>query len=93
MPKLWTDVHGAHGDGNVNWQRGEASMQDDMTMGAAPIVGTAPATGASRANVAVTVTCAALLGVFLLWGVGFSHVDVFHNVAHDTRHSNAFPCH
>ncbi|HUL05178.1 MAG TPA: CbtB domain-containing protein [Candidatus Acidoferrum sp.] len=36
---------------------------------------------------------AALLGLFLLWGVGFSHLDAFHNAAHDTRHSNAFPCH
>lgn len=36
---------------------------------------------------------AAFLGVFLLWGVGFSHIDVMHNAAHDTRHSNAFPCH
>jgi cobalt transporter subunit CbtB len=36
---------------------------------------------------------AAFLGVFLLWGVGFSHIDVVHNAAHDTRHSNAFPCH
>jgi cobalt transporter subunit CbtB len=25
--------------------------------------------------------------------VGFSHIDVVHNAAHDVRHSNAFPCH
>jgi cobalt transporter subunit CbtB len=25
--------------------------------------------------------------------VGFSHIDVVHNTAHDVRHSNAFPCH
>lgn len=37
--------------------------------------------------------CAALFGAFLLWGVGFSHLEAFHNAAHDTRHSNAFPCH
>jgi len=36
---------------------------------------------------------AALLGSFLIWGVGFSHIDVFHNAAHDTRHSAGFPCH
>lgn len=36
---------------------------------------------------------AAFLGVFLLWGVGFSHIEALHNAAHDTRHSNAFPCH
>jgi cobalt transporter subunit CbtB len=36
---------------------------------------------------------AALLGAFLIFGVGFSHVSAFHNAAHDVRHSNAFPCH
>jgi cobalt transporter subunit CbtB len=36
---------------------------------------------------------AALLGATLIWGVGFSHISAFHNAAHDTRHSNAFPCH
>jgi cobalt transporter subunit CbtB len=37
--------------------------------------------------------CAALLGGFLIWGIGFSHIDVVHNAAHDARHSAAFPCH
>jgi cobalt transporter subunit CbtB len=32
-------------------------------------------------------------GAFLLWGVGFSHSQTLHNAAHDTRHSNGFPCH
>lgn len=36
---------------------------------------------------------AAFLGLFFIWGVGFSHIDAFHNAAHDTRHSNGFPCH
>jgi cobalt transporter subunit CbtB len=36
---------------------------------------------------------AALLGVGVIWGVGFSHVPAWHNAAHDTRHSMAFPCH
>jgi cobalt transporter subunit CbtB len=36
---------------------------------------------------------AALLGATLIWGVGFSQISAFHNAAHDTRHSNAFPCH
>lgn len=42
---------------------------------------------------ALPVFFAALLGVFLIWGVGFSHSTVLHNAGHDTRHSNAFPCH
>ena len=33
------------------------------------------------------------LGLFIVGVVGFSHVDVIHNAAHDVRHCNAFPCH
>ncbi len=36
---------------------------------------------------------AALLGMFMLFGVGFAHSDVVHNTAHDTRHAFTFPCH
>ena len=36
---------------------------------------------------------AALLGVFLLFGVGFAHPQAIHNAAHDSRHAFAFPCH
>jgi cobalt transporter subunit CbtB len=36
---------------------------------------------------------AALLGVLIIGVVGFSHVEAFHNAAHDVRHSNGFPCH
>ena len=36
---------------------------------------------------------AGLLGVFIVGFVGFSHLDVVHNAAHDYRHSMAFPCH
>jgi cobalt transporter subunit CbtB len=32
-------------------------------------------------------------GLFIVGFVGFSHIDVVHNAAHDVRHSNAFPCH
>lgn len=34
-----------------------------------------------------------LLGMTLLWGVGFAGDPVLHNGAHDTRHSIGFPCH
>ena len=36
---------------------------------------------------------AMMLGVFIVGIVGFSHIDVIHNAAHDVRHSSAFPCH
>jgi cobalt transporter subunit CbtB len=47
----------------------------------------------SRSEVLLGGLCAALLGAFLIWGVGFSPIDILHNAAHDTRHSVAFPCH
>ena len=47
----------------------------------------------SRSEALVAAVLAALLGSFLIWGVGFSHIDVLHNAAHDTRHSAGFPCH
>ncbi|ACI57964.1 cobalt transporter subunit CbtB [Rhizobium leguminosarum] len=36
---------------------------------------------------------AACLGLVIVGFVGFSHIEVVHNAAHDTRHANAFPCH
>ncbi len=38
---------------------------------------------------------AVLLGLFILYGVGFAlgQGDVLHNAAHDTRHTLVFPCH
>lgn len=36
---------------------------------------------------------AILFGVFIIGMTGFSHIEAVHNAAHDTRHSNAFPCH
>lgn len=34
-----------------------------------------------------------VLGVFVLFGVALAGPEVLHNVAHDTRHAFAFPCH
>ena len=34
-----------------------------------------------------------LLGLTLLWGVGFAQDMRLHNGAHDTRHAIGFPCH
>ncbi len=36
---------------------------------------------------------AILLGLLIVGVSGFSHLDIVHNASHDTRHSNAFPCH
>ena len=45
------------------------------------------------AGTRLTALIAAALGALVIWVVGFSHVEAVHNAAHDTRHSNAFPCH
>lgn len=36
---------------------------------------------------------AAFFGLCIVGVVGFSHVEILHNAAHDTRHANGFPCH
>ena len=36
---------------------------------------------------------AMLLGVVVIFGVGFSNIPVAHNAAHDVRHATNFPCH
>jgi cobalt transporter subunit CbtB len=48
------------------------------------IIGSRPRTGSpvsSRSDALVASVFAALLGGFLIWGVGFSHIDVIHNAA------------
>lgn len=47
----------------------------------------------SLAARATAATVAGLLGLFILFGVGFAHSEAMHDAAHDTRHSVAFPCH
>jgi cobalt transporter subunit CbtB len=48
---------------------------------------------ASRVEMLAAAAIAASLGLAVIWGVGFSHIPAWHNAAHDTRHSMAFPCH
>jgi cobalt transporter subunit CbtB len=35
----------------------------------------------------------AMLGVVMVFGVGFANISVAHNAAHDARHTMVFPCH
>ena len=51
------------------------------------------ALSATRAEVLKAAFVALLLGVGLVYVVGFSHSDTAHDAAHDTRHSLSFPCH
>ncbi|MEQ1942896.1 CbtB domain-containing protein [Mesorhizobium sp. VNQ89] len=48
---------------------------------------------ASSGSRAAQLGLAALLGIFIVGFLGFSHMEVVHNAGHDYRHSLAFPCH
>jgi cobalt transporter subunit CbtB len=61
-----------------------------MTTPATKATASVSALDASRA---LPIFMAALLGIFIVGGVGFSHIEAVHNAAHDYRHSMAFPCH
>jgi cobalt transporter subunit CbtB len=50
-------------------------------------------TASFTASKVVPLGLSAFLGLFIVGFVGFSHMEVVHNAAHDTRHSLAFPCH
>jgi cobalt transporter subunit CbtB len=49
----------------------------------------------TRADAGRLAACAAalILGVALVFLVGFAQPSVLHNAAHDSRHALAFPCH
>jgi cobalt transporter subunit CbtB len=55
------------------------------------IAKTEPVTGAITARWPAIATL--LMGVVMLYFVGFSPFSQAHNAAHDTRHANGFPCH
>ena len=50
-------------------------------------------TGAVPWTTLAGVMGAILLGVFIVFGIGFAGPEVIHNAAHDLRHGLAFPCH
>ena len=47
----------------------------------------------ARAATVLPALFAAILGFFILYGVGFAGSETIHNAAHDARHAFAFPCH
>jgi cobalt transporter subunit CbtB len=54
---------------------------------------TAQGASSSAGSRATQLALTALLGLFVIGFVGFSHAEVVHNAGHDYRHSMAFPCH
>lgn len=53
----------------------------------------ASAVGVGRRTAPLPGLVALILGGIFVLGVGFSHVSVAHNAAHDARHAAGFPCH
>lgn len=47
----------------------------------------------ASASVLVQLGAALLLGLVMLYAVGFSDASVAHNAAHDVRHATGRPCH
>ncbi len=41
----------------------------------------------------IGISAAIVMGVFIIYAVGFASPDIIHNAAHDGRHGLAFPCH
>ena len=68
-------------------------MGDQMTTSPTETSGAEDAVTTLTASRAVPIFMAALLGIFIIGGVGFSHIEAVHNAAHDYRHSMSFPCH
>ena len=68
-------------------------QQSSLSINHATAPATAGTSAGSRSSTLVGALMAGFLGLVMIWGVGFSHISVIHNAAHDTRHSNAFPCH
>jgi cobalt transporter subunit CbtB len=54
---------------------------------------TLPATADLAQGRTLVGTLTLLLGLGVLFVVGFSPLSVAHNAAHDTRHTAGFPCH
>jgi cobalt transporter subunit CbtB len=52
-----------------------------------------PAAVSQASSTRLQAVFAMLFGLFIVGMAGFSHSEILHNAGHDTRHSNAFPCH
>ena len=74
---------------NSNYYLGEITMQDQTST--APAIHTVPISAAISKS--VQLVSAMLLGIVILYGVGFVQTSAAHNAAHDMRHSQGFPCH
>jgi cobalt transporter subunit CbtB len=60
-----------------------------QTSAALPVAGTRVWTITNR----LPALAVLMIGLVVLYAVGFSTVPQAHNTAHDTRHASGFPCH
>jgi cobalt transporter subunit CbtB len=60
-----------------------------QTSAALPVTGTRVLTITNRWPALAVL----MIGLVVLYAVGFSTVPQAHNTAHDTRHASGFPCH
>ena len=60
-----------------------------QTSAALPVAGTRALTISNRWPALAVL----MIGLVVLYAVGFSTVPQAHNTAHDTRHASGFPCH
>ena len=50
-------------------------------------------TARNASTTLLSALAAALLGMFLVLGTGFTPIEAVHNAVHDARHAAGFPCH
>ena len=50
-------------------------------------------TGSTTISKTLQLTAAFVLGGVIVYAAGFVNTAAVHNAAHDTRHSQGFPCH
>ena len=77
----------------LSWERLKAMRRLVFGFGMLQVVLCSAALAGVFMLLGQTFAGAAVLGMFLVYFAGFSHIDAVHNAAHDTRHSSAFPCH
>ena len=96
-PRRSKDPRARRPAGGVNASprpRVEGEKGDPMNSLPTETAGAVPqAVAVPTASRAVSIFAAALLGLFIVGGIGFSHIMAVHNATHDYRHSMGFPCH
>ncbi len=65
----------------------------DMTTASTKTAVMADHTVSERTQAMRAAVAALVLGLSVVFGVGFAYPDAMHNATHDSRHTSGFPCH